>query len=474
MLVDLLTYARGSDGFITTAAPYLKEMQACLSGDGVCPVKLFSLESADTWTKMLNDADDRLTYCDPEGVVKSFSENGWDEDWKVPAKSVLVYDAVLSTSQKDRDGDIVRTKGMQLEESMPLLWQHVWSQPIGKMLRTVDQNENNVVCKYAIADTELGRDAAVLVSMGALRKSHGFYPLPGQIEPLEVVKRADGSQVAKGFDIKGCYVYESSLVSVPANAGAKVLRVFEKEFDAVCKAVSEKKLQSEIATRWAKGLYDNRQRVFKGADLEPAKTDAATEQPKPEKTSEHPQPQAKTPEATEVPKGHGWLKSFADSGVKMMGMPEALPGSFEAVQRSISRKIEDYLETKDIDVSDYEYVTTVGTFADSAVVCIRNWRKDTERCYRVMWQYGDDGKVMLTGDPETVEIEASIVAKAMRDRESWTKEMKVSDHANQIMAKAFSGSLESEDAINTLENALRVLKQTRKESEPNPLAELFG
>lgn len=499
-LANLLSHAKGGTGLIATVSPYLKEIQSCLSGSGVCPAKMFSLESGDTWKKMLAEADERLTYADPEGMIKSATlENLTDG-------SILEYDAVLSTSQKDRDGDIVRTDGMQLEGGMPLLWQHVWSQPIGKMLSVVDQNSERVVCKYAIADTDLGRDAATLVRMGALRKSHGFFPIPGKFEPLEVRKNADGTTVVSGYDIKACSVYESSLVSIPANAGAKVLQVYEKQAEAIFHAVEQKALKTDAMNNWAKGLYENRQRFFAGIDFD-AKLEKAMSkvfQEAKQQSGESPQDGAKDMQSDSRPKcnscmdgycdesgscdhcgnvkphsgktasDEGVVKSFAASGVeKMLGMPDSLPGSFEHVQRSLRKKAEDFLESKDVDVSDYEYVELIATFTDSAILCKRNYRKDSQDCYRVAYAL-EDGKAMFTGDPEKVEIEANVVAKMLDDSGARVKEMGLADHARVAVGKAFAQSDDTEDAVQTLKTAIRLLEQSDNEPQDDPLAVLFG
>ena len=499
-LADLLSHAQSGTGLIATASPYLKEIQSCLDGSGVCPTKMFSLESGETWKKMLAEANDRLTYADPEGFIKSAGDGDLSDG------SILSYDAILSTSQKDRDGDIVRTDGMQLESNMPLLWQHVWSQPIGKMVSVVEQNSQHVVCKYAIADTDLGRDAATLVRMGALRKSHGFFPLPGKFEPLEVRKNADGTSVVSGYDIKACSVYESSLVSIPANAGAKVLRVYEKQAEAIFHAVEQKQLKTDAMNNWAKGLYENRQRFFAGVEfdekLEKAMSKVLDERDKraqeaDDKPTEKEMQSDKRPKCKGCMDGYcdesgtcdhcgkvesktgkqadlGIVKSFAESGVeKMLGMPDSLPGSFEMVQRSLRKKAEDFLETKDVDVSDYEYVELIATFTDSAILCKRNYRKDNQDCYRVSYSM-EDGKAMFTGDPEKVEIEANVVAKMLDESGARVKEMGLADHARVAIGKAFAENDDREDAIQTLKTALRLLEQSNTEPEENPLAVLFG
>lgn len=485
MIADLITYANSGDGFITTALPYVKTMSGFTAvGD---------------WEKTLAEAGERLTFSDPGARVKSISED------RYPQGAILVYDAILSTSRKDRDGDIVRTDGMRLEEEMPLLWQHVWAQPIGKMLGIVEQNSNHVIAKYAIADTELGRDAAKLVRLGALRKSHGFFPVPGKFEPLESTKRADGSVKISGYDIKACDVYESSLVSIPANAGARVLRHYEKEADAVFKAVEEKMLECDAVKSWAKGLYDNRQRFFAGADFEnrlekfmsdvtesikDLKSSVAVDaekgaekmamgegesgKKKCESCEEGYMDESGTCDhcgCTETKSMTLATKSIAEAGIeKGMGMPDALPGSFEKIQKELKKSAKSFLESKDISVSEYEHVDLLATFNDACVMCVRNWKKDSDSCFQVAWEM-KDGKASFMGEPQSVEIEAAVVMKMFN----------VDDRINGISAErllkaAFGKALASqEDSAEFAKEVKSVLSLLEKQNAPkDPLTELFG
>src|SRR5690606_23018024 len=87
----LLAYAAsGATGGIATARPYIESM-----------AKSFS---AAEFERAIKEAGDRLTHSGRDLVVKSFasdaSASGWDSD--APEGSILVYDAVLSTKDKDR------------------------------------------------------------------------------------------------------------------------------------------------------------------------------------------------------------------------------------------------------------------------------------------------------------------------------------------------------------------------------------
>lgn len=393
---QLLDYAVSGIGRIATRKAYLDDVQTCLSQDA-CPAKSLGIDHA-SWKKMLDEADDIYTYCDPSSaIVKSFDAiagyKGLDGESEIPDRALLVFDAILATKDKDRDGDIVHPEGLALTYKMPLLWQHVWSSPVGVMVKTLEQNTEHNVNRYAIADTVLGKDAATLTAMGALRMSHGFLPVPGEFEPLELVKSANGTMVPSGFRIKKANVYESSLVSVPAGAKASVLRTYEKEFDAICQAVSEKKLQSTVVKSWAENLYENRTKVFSGATLEPQKVVV-------EVNVNHEKPE---PVPTVV-------KSFSASHEKMMSMAveNYMPGSFEDIQDKLQKQAQKALSGRYED----KYVSLLATFSDSFVVCTRKYDSGDvkKECYRSTYEMdGDDVKI---GEMKEVEIAVSVMEKA--------------------------------------------------------------
>lgn len=250
---------------IGVASQYVKSIY-----DGSPSAELAKLGDSDRWSGEVAGASQRLTYCDDEMGVKSFSDGAG-----ITAGSILEYDCVLSSRRRDRDGDILEPKGMEVDLKMPLLWQHLQMQPIGKHVAILSQDESFLKCKFAIADIPLGRDAATLVKFGALRKSHGFKPVPGEFEPVEILKNAKGEvilndkgqPIVKGWHVKRATVYEGSLVSIPSNADGNMLRVYEKQFDGIATAFSRDLLHDPLVKCWAKGLYDKRPVIVPGCDL---------------------------------------------------------------------------------------------------------------------------------------------------------------------------------------------------------------
>ncbi len=137
----------------------------------------------------------------------------------LPKNTLLVFQHILTSPLKDRDGDILRTQGARVDPSLPLLWQHVHTLPIGKALKTIEHTREVLSMISAIVDTnELSHDAAVLLDNGVLRFSHGFRALD-----FEEMKTDDGE--FNGFDIKDFEIMEESLVSVPSNTDANVQEI---------------------------------------------------------------------------------------------------------------------------------------------------------------------------------------------------------------------------------------------------------
>lgn len=276
ILQSLSIRSTGSRWGIGTALQYVRSVDSCFSGGGT---KLADLKfaDADLWAKELAEASLRLTYCDSEmagfDLTKSINEGTG-----ITSGAVLEYDCILSSRRKDRDGDILESKGLEIDVKMPLLWQHIQVQPIGKHVAVLSQSDDLVKCKFAIADTTLGRDAAILTKFGALRKSHGFKPF--DFAPVEVVKGAgpNGQDVVRGWHVKRAAVMEGSLVSIPANTDGNVTAVYEKAFagqlDGIRTAAGRDLLADPLVKTWAKSILDSRPVQSPGVTLA-SKADAA-------------------------------------------------------------------------------------------------------------------------------------------------------------------------------------------------------
>lgn len=186
--------------------------------------------------------------------IKAYGQKGTAD---IPKGTLMLFENVVTTAKQDRDGDVLRSEGADIDPMMPLLWQHVQIEPIGKMVKVLAQSEEGIVVLSAIVDVNpLSQDAAKMVEAGMLRISHGFRPLEFRMLELEQDegKTPDVETPQPGFDIKKFEIMEESLVSVPANT------------DAVITMYSQHKFASPLAKSWAKGFYDNRPRQWKGFD----------------------------------------------------------------------------------------------------------------------------------------------------------------------------------------------------------------
>lgn len=248
-------------GRIRTALDYVKQLGPCLA-DGTCAAGLCGLQDAAAWTALIGKASETFVYADSEmGLSASVSRldpsqirllgadiadvEAFVKSLKTPTpSSILDFECIITSTKQDHDGDILETDGADLDPAMPLLWQHIPMQPIGKFVAETKRTKKNVKGHFAIADIPLGRDAAVLVEFGALRISHGFKPL--KYEPLERTKKDEEQGTYPGYHVLRFKVLETSLVSVPSND------------DAVITATMREKLTHPLVKAWGKQLFDLR------------------------------------------------------------------------------------------------------------------------------------------------------------------------------------------------------------------------
>lgn len=227
---------------IITADRYLRELHACISGEGPCPIDLIAKAGLVGWDSMLKDAESRFTYAGKDLAIGDIARAGA----ALSKNSILDFDAVITTTRKDRDGDILETAGAQLDPACALLMFHDPDLPVGKFVSLIRHNKDIMAGRFAIFDTALGRDAAILVEGGALRISHGFEP--DEYEPL---RTKEGGR----WHITKYRIMEVSLVSVPSNV------------DAVITSYSKGQLESDVIKAWAKGKYELRKKSFPGAAI---------------------------------------------------------------------------------------------------------------------------------------------------------------------------------------------------------------
>lgn len=489
---------------IAAASAYLKSMDACVEGS--CPKDLFQIADSELWKKEVADSANRLTYCG-EDLESDLMQKSAYEGTNLSSGSVLEYDCVLSSRRKDRDGDILeQAGGMELDQKMPLLWQHIQLSPIGKHVKLLDQDETLTKSKFAIADTQLGRDAAVLVKMGALRKSHGFRPL--EFSPVEIVKGADGKDYVRGWHVKKSYVFEGSLVSIPANPDSGILTTYEKQADGIMTAFSRDYLKSEPVKRWAKSVYDARPAQSPGFSLntksvsaelpadasgmDPTKIEKCPKCDSPMTTGgkcskcdyikEGPAKSADVPLMTKDAKPVE-NKAFAQSlTVKSYGDNPYLEGSYESLQWELSNSLDRFFMAKGVMTELYNGYSFISATFPSEVIAA--YRKDGKSSfYRIAYSIGEDGVPTFTGDCKAVELKTSVVEKMLSD--VMTKSAKFTPPAPLPMKKTITqmaqellaaAAVLSSDASTqkALDDVASMAQLKRQESEERELKEFFG
>lgn len=224
---------------VLTADRYFRSVDRCF--DGPCAESVASIASPDQWDKALREAEQKFVYSAADAAVDTKSVCKGED---AVNNCVMRFEAVVTTTKRDRDMDVLETGGAVVDLKSPLLWNHIPVQPIGKLLRVTLHSEEMLKALFAIADTAMGRDAAVLAEMEAMRISHGFDP--HEFEAMED---------EEGWHFKKFEIYEVSLVSIPSNT------------DAVITAYSREKLHSPLIKTWARRMYEARPVVVPGADL---------------------------------------------------------------------------------------------------------------------------------------------------------------------------------------------------------------
>ena len=221
---------------ISTADKYFRSVEMCFDG-GFCPIKMFPEAPQGSWENMIKEAESRLVYSAADMAVEEFRKEG---PAGLSAGAVADLDIIVTSTRKDRDGDILETAGAKLDPKAPLLFHHIPMEPIGKLVTELGRNSTQLRAKVAIIDTETGRDAAQLVEFGALRISHGFRPL--KFKPL----KDNGEGMMPGWHITEYEIMEVSLVTVPSNV------------DAVITAFSRGKLHSPLIKGMAEHEFRGR------------------------------------------------------------------------------------------------------------------------------------------------------------------------------------------------------------------------
>jgi HK97 family phage prohead protease len=237
---------RASSLGISTAASHLREMEVCLGG--VCPSRVLGGVSVRRWQGLLKRASRQLVYQHPSMKPRNSKAAAGN---RLPPHTIATFPAIITTTRQDRDGDVLETKGAELDPGAPLLWQHLPTEPVGRLLREGKRTSKLLMGSFSICGTPLGEDAAMLAEHGALDISHGF--LPSKWAPL------DDADPLGGYHVLEFKILEVSLVSVPSNP------------DAIIEAFSREKLQHPLVKAWAGARFARRPVVSaSGIDFAPS------------------------------------------------------------------------------------------------------------------------------------------------------------------------------------------------------------
>lgn len=236
---------------ILTADRYVKSVSQCI-GHSACD-KFLSAKDGD-FGMLLKRAQNTLTYSNPEMILeenkpKNLTITDKDGDTlEMPKNTLMVFQHVLTTPRKDRDGDILRTAGAKPDPKMLMLFQHIHTLPIGKMMQVVDHNSKKLSVVTAIVDVSaVAHDSAVMVDNGMGRFSHGFRALSFSKMKENEGKPTQGD--GPGFDVAEFEIMEESLVSVPANVDAETT-------DIIVTLAQRDKLTSDIMKSVSTGLRE--------------------------------------------------------------------------------------------------------------------------------------------------------------------------------------------------------------------------
>jgi len=239
---------------IGLASHYVKSVEFAVGSKR--SYELFA-KSRDSWLQTLKDVEKKLVFRSQDmdvlgGTILADGSpvkfgNFKDLGGATP-KSAMDFGCVLTSVKKDRDRDVLEPKGAKIDPRMPLLFQHMPSEPVGKFIKLLGQDDNLVTVHGAIVDTPMGRDMATMVEFGCLRISHGF--VPTDYAPLD-----EDSEEWAGWHIRAYDIMEFSLVTIPSNT------------DAIITVYDRGKLHCPAVKSWASYFCDSRPALVRGADL---------------------------------------------------------------------------------------------------------------------------------------------------------------------------------------------------------------
>jgi len=407
---------------ILTADRYVKTVQECV---GLPMCYRYASKGNTSFDDVMQKAAKTLVYSNEDMIVDqigySKSVEGSkrtalvdtkDVDIEPPRNTLMMFRNVLTTPRIDRDGDILRTEGAEIDKSMPLLWQHIPTLPIGKLVQVHEHTPERLSVVSAIIDINpLAHDAAVMVDSGMGRFSHGFRAI--EYEPLEAGDD-DDKTIVLGFDVKRFEIMEESLVSIPSNIDAQ-------EEEILLAMVEGGKLTSPVMKEYGRtirtrmpstvsftGTIDDFDKIFKGStttNLDAQNANTTTDKSKQGKdgkgcscTSEKEDDKSDTKDT-----------KTNDAKEQEVKRPAILTGSWEWSEKALRQKATAFLAAHGHDLS-HRFVWLAGTFSDRAVICSESFEFDAPDeflYFEASWEM-DEGMPAWMGIPQEVTIETTV------------------------------------------------------------------
>lgn len=423
---------------ITTADRYVRTVSDCVGSDE-CE-RLYS-EAFKNLPETLKESAAKLVYCNPDMVLEESAnlktnssdfkslliEKADEETPELPPNTLMVFRHVLTTPRKDRDGDVLRTNGAQVDPKMVLLWQHIHTLPIGKLLQVVEHSSSVLRNVSALIDmNELAHDSAVMLENGMGRFSHGFRALE-----WEQLKESEGDTTGPaGFDIKVFEIMEESLVSVPSNIDAETEEV-------LMTLAGSKRLKSDLVHRFiAQRIKQHRNVSTPGVDMpngtqlslklggmeleltkfgdDEIETKTVTKTKTASCSCDDPDScdcgKQTKPKEKDAPADPPEDKTGEPDGEKRLE-PGSIEGSWEWTAKSLRQNAAGFMQNSGA-VSDManRFVWIVGTFPDNAIICTEHERSmvpDEFVYFKVAWEL-KDGIPRFTGEPTPIEVQITL------------------------------------------------------------------
>ena len=412
----------------------------------------------------MDKAGETLVYSNSDMEIKGVIN---DSELELPKNTLITFKHVLTTPKKDRDGDILRTDGAAVDPKMLLLWQHVHTLPIGKMLQVAHHDSQKLSLVSCIVDmNELCHDAAVMIDNDMGRFSHGFRALE-----FSEVKEEEGDTTGPGgFDIKKFEIMEASLVSVPANTDAEVEEV-------ILGLVESKKLNSEMMKTYGKSIRSSRDPSIsvtykeKLGDYEREITapnagefekifDKARKEDESKTKQESTSSSEETNAAPEKGAKEGRETQTSDKEVttETKSFWGPITGSWEDIECKLRDSSKSFLEDSGaITFEEHRgWTWSVGTFADHQVICAEKGDGDPPQYFKASWEM-KDGEPTFVGQPKEVQVEVSVQLLEAKRAKALEMFEKTSEEGTQTADKA--GRVLSKENVKRLKEVVTDLKE---------------